>query len=175
MFGLAEADMREAVNQALAAAGGMSPGSADEDIAIGLANGSVRRALALLDADGIAFYRAMLDIMSGLPRFDAMKAHALADRLSPPGADEAFETAFGLLLDLIARLVHEAATGAGAHGGEKALAQRLIRPHALAHWAELWETLSRAKANADALNLPRRSLLLETFFRLSETARGRAA
>lgn len=175
LFGLAETEMREAVNQALAAADRTSPGPDDEDIAIGVANGSVRRALALLDADGIAVYRALLDIMSGLPRFDVLKAHALADSLSSPANDERFETAFGLLLDLIARLVREAATGEGAQGEEEALAQQLIRPHALARWAELWETLSRAKADADALNLPRRSLLLETFFRLSETARGRAA
>ncbi len=42
---------------------------------------------------------------------------------------------------------------------------------ALAQMAQLWETNQRAKAEADALNLDRKNLVLGTFFRLEDTAR----
>ncbi len=51
------------------------------------------------------------------------------------------------------------------------MALRLNGAGALAKFAGLWETVRRAKAEADALNLDRKNLVLGTFFRLEETAR----
>jgi DNA polymerase-3 subunit delta' len=65
-------------------------------------------------------------------------------------------------------------SGEGAFGEEAGLADRLVTSGNLAQWASLWETLQRAKAEADALNLDRKILVLETFFRLEKTARGEA-
>jgi DNA polymerase-3 subunit delta' len=168
-------DLARAVGAARAAAQESPLDPSDAEAAFALAQGSARRALLLLSADGIALYRAVFDLASRLPALDAAKAHALVDKLAAPAAAADFETAYGLLLDLIARLVRQAAAGQGAIGRERELAGRLIGGDALARWAELWETLSRAKAEADALNLPKRTLLLNAFFRLQETAAARAA
>jgi DNA polymerase-3 subunit delta' len=51
------------------------------------------------------------------------------------------------------------------------LAERVKDSRALAQMASLWETIQRAKAEADALNLDRKNLVLGTFFRLEDTAR----
>ena len=42
----------------------------------------------------------------------------------------------------------------------------------LATWAELWETVVREKGDALALNLDRKSLILDTFRRIEMAARG---
>ena len=47
----------------------------------------------------------------------------------------------------------------------------MIPAHGLAAWAELWETLHTKKAETLALNLDRKSLVLETFARLEAAAR----
>ena len=72
---------------------------------------------------------------------------------------------------MIARLVAQAASGAGALGEESGLAARLADAGSLARWAGLWETLQRSKADADALNLDRKTFVLETFFQLEAVAR----
>ena len=74
-------------------------------------------------------------------------------------------------LGSIERLVRFTATGEGATPEEQKLAKRLVSPANLAHWAEAWEAMSEAKAEAQALNLDRGLLLLETWFRLQQVAR----
>ena len=143
--------------------------------AAALAQGSVRHALELYANDGIEIYRRLLDVLRKLPRADHGAVHALADAVTVRGADDKFELLHTLLGDALARLVRQAATGTGAIGEETDLAARLIRPQRLAPWAELWETVTRAKADAFALNLDRKNLILGTFFRLEETARSTAS
>ncbi|MGI9382362.1 MAG: DNA polymerase III subunit delta' [Methyloligellaceae bacterium] len=140
-----------------------------------LAQGSVRHALELHANDGIEIYQRLLGVLRKLPRVDHSAIHALADDVTARGADDKFEMLHTLFGDALARLVRQAATGAGAIGEEADLAGRLIRPQRLAPWAELWETVTRAKADAFALNLDRKNLILGTFFRLEETARSTAS
>jgi len=97
--------------------------------------------------------------------------HKLSDELTGKGSEARFELAFALLGDALARIIRQAATGAGAIGKEVALSARLAEHADLAQWAELWETVHRVKADAVALNLDRKNLILDVFFRLSETAR----
>lgn len=140
-----------------------------------LAQGSVRHALELFANDGVEIYQRLLAVLRKLPRADHGAIHALADEVAARSADDKFEMLHTLFSDALARLVRQAATGAGAIGEEAELADRLIRPHRLAPWAELWETVTRAKTEAFALNLDRKNLILGTFFRLEETARSTAS
>ena len=139
------------------------------------AKGEFEHALELYANDGIEIYRRLLDVLRKRPRADHGAVHALADAVTVRGADDKFELLHTLLGDASARLVRQAATGTGAIGEETDLAARLIRPQRLAPWAELWETVTRAKADAFALNLDRKNLILGTFFRLEETARSTAS
>jgi DNA polymerase III subunit delta' len=135
-----------------------------------LARGSVRRLLMLAAADGLELYERVLRFMAALPKVDWVAAHALSDELAAPAAEQRFNTFFELLLDSIAAVTKARATGAGGED-EVTFAVRLIPDGRLASWSELWETVVREKAEALALNLDRKMLILETLSRIGSAAR----
>jgi DNA polymerase-3 subunit delta' len=94
----------------------------------------------------------------------------LADELASTAAAEKFELFYDLLLKALARLVRGGA-GLPVSDAEAGLARRLVPEPRLASWAELWETIAREKSEAQALNLDRKSLILQTFNRISIVAR----
>jgi len=167
---LGSQDLRAAAEQALEAADLKSPADADWPRLIHLARGSVRRLLALATSDGLELAQRVFSIFELLPKVDWSAAHALGDDLSGAANEQRFETFFDLLLDMSARLARTAATGEG-DPQEIALARRLIPEGRLASWAELWETVVREKAEALALNLDRKTLVLETLSRLEGASR----
>lgn len=168
--GLGEVDLEGAVRAAL-----LRDGHDTDDktlaTALALSEGSVRRALELVSNGGIALYREILASLGGLPEIEGPELHRLVDRLASSAESERFDLYLALLLGLIERLIRFTATGAGATAEEQRLAARLLSPANLSHWAETWEAISEAKAEAQALNLDRGILLLESWFRLQQVAR----
>jgi DNA polymerase III subunit delta' len=167
---LAEEDLEKAVRAALARDGQ----EADEGTlatAIALSQGSVRRALELVSSAGTELYGDILDGLGALPEIDGARLHRSVDRLAGAANVERLDLYLCLLLGLIERLIRFAATGEGAPQEEHKLAKRLVSRANLAYWAEAWEALSDAKVEAQALNLDRALLLLETWFRLQHLAR----
>lgn len=169
---LCEDGLRNACNAALAASGQPAPKADELEQVLSLAQGSPGTALRLIAGDGAALYRQLAQLMAQLPRLNYGAVHALADSLAPASAGERYELFHAMLGGMVARLVSQAVSGSGALAGEVEIAQRLVAGPALARWVGLWETLQREKAEADALNLDRKTLLLETFFRLERIARG---
>lgn len=163
--------LRLAVGQASQAAGLEPVGGQEEARLFGLARGSVRKALSLQASGGLDLYERILALMRPLPDLDVNGLHAIADKVSPMAEEEAFETFYGLLLDLIARLVRVAVEPAELLPEEAALAST-VRPEKLALWAALWETIVREKAEIMALNLDRKSFVLDTGMRMRALARG---
>jgi DNA polymerase-3 subunit delta' len=144
--------------------------------ALALSQGSVRRALELATGEGIALYRDIVTALAKLPELDGQAAHKLAERIGGFGADsERLELFLSLLLGLMERLIRTAASGEGAIGEEEALARRLLDRATLPQWVDAWEAIGQAKADAASLNLDRSLLVLETFYRLQQAARARAA
>jgi len=168
---LDSAELETAVLAAFRAAGQAAPQGELVRACLPLAQGSVGRALRLLESGGSELYDRLIRLIARLPELDHEGVHALADELSSPRADEAYQLFFELAGDTLVRIVGHATTGQGALGAEAELAGRLKDASALAQWASLWETIQRAKAEADALNLDRKNLVLATFFRLEEAAR----
>lgn len=167
---LAPGDLRLAVAQAAEAAGLERSGGENETRLFGLANGSVRKALSLEASGGLDLYERLLGLMGTLPDLDFNALHTIADRISPMAEEEAFETFCGLLLDLLARLVRDAVKPGALLAEEKRLGA-LVRPEKLALWAALWETIVREKAEIMALNLDRKSFVLETGVRMRMLSR----
>ncbi|MHA1164734.1 MAG: DNA polymerase III subunit delta' [Alphaproteobacteria bacterium] len=168
---LENADLEAAVLAAYRAAECDPPDIATLHDTMPLAQGSARRALQLLESGGATMHARLIKLMGQLPGLDHQAIHKLADELTSSGADSAYELFFELAGESVARIVGHAATGVGALGAEAEIAQRLRGPRALAQFAGLWETIQREKAEADALNLDRKNLVLGTFFRLEEAAR----
>ena len=171
---LADDALRRAVEQAIAAgaeeARAAMPGASEWPALLRIAGGSARRVLSLHAAGGLELYGRISALISGLPRVDWGAVHALGDELGGAAAEARFELFFELLLDLVSRLVLARASAGGA-ADERALAERLIGEDGLAAWAELWEAVLREKADAQALNLDRKALILDTVSRLETAAR----
>jgi len=168
---LGDSDLRNAIASAYASAEREMPGSDELAACLPLAQGSVERALRLLDGGGSELHQRLVALLGSLPGVDHEAVHALADDLSMVSADRTYELFFELVGETIARIVSHGATGSGAIGKEAEISARLENAAALAKFAQLWETVRRAKAEADALNLDRKNLVLGTFFRLEEAAR----
>jgi DNA polymerase-3 subunit delta' len=163
--------LRRAVAAAYAAAGAEGPPATYWQRLETLAHGSVRRALVLSGSDGLKLYDKVLSQIGLLPKVDWQQVHGLADELTGAGADQRFEQFFELFSDLLARLIRVRAAGGGTAEDER-MAARMIPANGLAGWAELWETVLARKSEAMALNLDRKSLVLEIFARMQAASRG---
>src|SRR5262245_36587706 len=166
---LAPESLRQAVEAAARAADIDPPAAGQWPQLERLAEGSVRVALQLANG-GVELFEGVARIFARLPEVDWPSAHALADSLR--GDEQRFETFFGRLLDLLARLVRLRASGSGGADAELALAARLIPEGGLPAWAELWQAILRDKSDADELNLDRKALIVRTFARIEVAARG---
>ena len=148
-------------------------GEAERTSLAALADGSLGRALELAELDGLALYGELLGVLEGLPRLDTAKLHALGDRLARPGAEAAFRAGMELLLGWLARLIRGAAEGAApreAVAGEGALMARLLAPHGLAPWLPLWDKIERLAAQAEAVNLDRKQVVMTALLALQTAA-----
>ena len=142
---------------------------ADDDIALAakLAEGSLRRAVLLLGEDGIETYRAFARLAAGgNGAFDVGAMHALADRVSGRGANDAYDGFLETVRAWLARRVrgepepiHEAAPGDA------------LRAVPLARWAEVWEKVTQSSTEAEDLNLDRKQVVLSILMSLARAAR----
>ncbi len=166
---LSDDALRAAATQALAATGQEEPGVADWPVLERLADGSVGRLLGLWAGGGRELHERIVKLTAGLPRVDWRSVHALADELQPAAAQQRFALFFELFLGYLARLIRAQVTGEGT-SPERELAAGLIGEAKLASFAALWERVAREKAETVALNLDRKTLILDTVRGLVEAA-----
>jgi DNA polymerase III subunit delta' len=147
---LSAADVAKAVAAATASA------ADDRELlaAAAAAEGSVARALALLDEDALALRRQALDLLNGLPKLDPNALHALGDALA--GTEAAPLAAF---VDTVNAWLSERLHEDGDLG-------RLVR------LAEVSERINRTAREAEIYNLERKPLVFGVFGLLAEATRG---
>jgi DNA polymerase III subunit delta' len=160
---------------ARAMAGAGHPVGGDDTVALAaLAGGSAGMAIALLQADGLAQYRALVHLMEGLPRLDRKAALTLADKAGGRGGDARFDLTVGLIDAFLTRAARTGAAGQAlpeAAAGEAALLQRLVPDMAAARsWAGLAQTLGARARAGKAVNLDAASLVLDTLLKIEEGA-----
>jgi DNA polymerase III subunit delta' len=128
----------------------------DDDIlqAAGVADGSVARALGLLDEDAQALRQRVLDLIAQLPEPDPRALHALGDALgsSDPQTLETF-------MDLINGWLSTQLTGAAQSKTQ------------MARVAETWDKINRAARDVEAYNLERKPFAFAVFGALAQAAR----
>ena len=161
--------LEKAVHAVMAAEG--EPDRSIDQRLLDLAEGRVRRYLALASGDGIKYYEILLDLIGTMPKFNENKLLKLSDELSAPAAIQSFEVFYDLYFSLMARIIRQAATGEGLLESERDQYTRFVTDSTLAHWAGLWETIAAEKADVIRLNLDRKSFLLETFYRMQSLTR----
>ena len=143
---------------------------ADRRLLARLAEGSLGRALALLDGDGLALYRALMDMLATLPEPDPVAVHAFGDRLSGPASEGAWQTTTELLLGWLERLVRANARQdwpEDLKDGDAVVMRRLGERHGLDRLLELWDKTSHLIARTEGANLDRKQTVLAVFAALA--------
>jgi DNA polymerase III subunit delta' len=128
---------------------------ADEALrrAAALADGSVARAVALIDGPSLGLHDGVATLLARLPEVDLRALHLLGDGLGRANED-AFETFLTTVRDwLSTRLAYER------------------EPARMARVASVWETFNQAAADVAVFNLERKPLVFSTFSMLAELAR----
>lgn len=148
---LAPNDVCLAAGQAL----GRAPTDPDVMAAAQAAEGSVARALAMLEGDMMALREKTLGLLAQLPNPDPRGLHALGDALA--GGETGRIDAF---VDIVDRWLADRVT-ASVHETPRA-----------ARFAAAWDDINRAARDAQAYNLDRKPLVFSIFGLLAEAARG---
>ncbi len=143
------------VARAIAASAGRGVDDTNVRQAAAAADGSVARALRLLDGPALALRQRVLDLFAQLPDPDPRALHALGDALA--GNEPQTLLAFMDMVNgwLSARLEHDAS--------------QMPR---MARTAQVWEKVNRAAADVETYNLERKPLVFAVFGLLAEAARG---
>jgi DNA polymerase-3 subunit delta' len=119
------------------------------------AEGSVGRAIALMDGEALTLRKRIGALLDRLPETDARALHALGESIAGT-ASEPLEAFLDAVNDwLSARLTNVTQDKS-----------QLVR------MAEAWDTINRAARDADTYNLERKPLVFSVFGLLAEAARG---
>jgi DNA polymerase-3 subunit delta' len=125
----------------------------DRDRLITLAEGSIGRALAMADEDGIAVAAMVDNLMASLPDVPLSRGHDVADAIGRS------ETGFRLFTDQliagIAALVRD-----NVRGRADPEQQRLAALRPLEAWGELWQGLLRLQDETERFALDKRQALV---------------
>jgi DNA polymerase-3 subunit delta' len=136
-------------------------GAAQRARLVGLADGSLGRALMLAEAEGLALAELAAEVLEQLPRLGLARLHDVADRV---GRGEA---AFSTFIDLLRRTLASAVRQA-ARGAPDALGQKLAGLRPLAAWSEVWEALGRLQDETEHAYLDRRQAVVSALRLLSQ-------
>jgi DNA polymerase-3 subunit delta' len=140
-----------------AAAAGLGRDADDPEVqsAAAIAEGTVARALALLDGSALALRQQVTDLLTNLPKVDPRALHALGDALA--GTDARPLSAF---VDAVNAWL------------SAQLRDRKRSKRRLAQVAEVWEKINHAARDVEIYNLERKPLVFAVFGLLVEAARG---
>lgn len=163
------------MQSALAQTGAALPDNGEHLAA--LASGSVGVALRLITLGGLQIYAELIAILNTMPRLDRSRALALAEAAAQRNASDKFEMLLTLIDIALARLARTGATGQPASPeaapNEAATMMRLAdSPYKGRAWAEIAATITSRSRHGRAVNLDPASLVLDTFFKMQETAAG---
>jgi DNA polymerase-3 subunit delta' len=145
----------EDVAAALAAASGLEPDNPEIAAAAAGSDGSMARALTLLDEDALTLRHQALDLLARLPAVDPANLHKLGDALA--GTDPQPLAAF---LDAVNAWLAQRLDGGR---GDLARLNRL---------AEASEHINAAARHAETYNLERKPFVFNVFGLLAEATRG---
>ncbi len=163
----------EDMQAALTQTGAELPGKTDHLAA--LAAGSVGDAVRLINLGGLEIYAELIAILGTLPRMDRQRALALAEAAAQRGAADRFDLLLNLIDVALSRLALTGATGASpspeaAPNEAETLARLSSSPQQARLWAEVAATITARARHGQAVNLDPAALVLDTVFKIQETA-----
>lgn len=136
-----------------------------------LSDGSIGRALGLVDEGGLELYAQLMKLLHTLPKLDVKALHAFADKVARAGADNAFNTVTGLLRWWLERMILVAAGKAAVQGEDAAFMRSLAAQANLESWFLVWEKINQLVARTNGLHLDKKQIMLDIFLGLEHTVR----
>jgi len=136
-----------------------------------LSDGSIGRALGLIEEGGLELYAELMALLHTLPKLNVKALHTLADKVARAGADDAFNTATGLLRWWLERMILVAAGKASVHGEDAAFMAQLASQASLERWFLVWEKINQLVARTNGLHLDKKQVMLDVFLGLENTVR----
>lgn len=139
-----------------------------------LAGGSVGDAVRLVQRGGTQIYAELISLLGTLPRLDRARALALAEAAAQRGAAEKLDLLFTLLDVALARLARAGALGQAlpeaAPNEAEVFARLAPHAHKARNWADTAQNALARARHGRAVNLDPAALVLDTLFKLQETA-----
>lgn len=140
-----------------------------------LASGSVGAALRIAALGGMEMYAELVGLLASMPRTDRARALALAEAAAQRNATDKFELLLNMFDILMSRLARTGATG------EAPLPEACINESETLRslggnaqkgraWAEVSAEITARTRHGKAVNLDPASLVLDTVFKMQETA-----
>lgn len=166
---LSSGEMADAMAQA-----GVEPGP-DGSALAELSAGSVGDALRLSLLDGLKIYTEVIALLGSMPNLDRGRALALAEAAAQRGAEQRLDLLYTLIDIALTRLARTGATGqppkVEAAPNEAAILTRLAGNQAQARaWADTAQSALARARHGRAVNLDPAALVLDTLFKLQQTA-----
>ncbi|MCZ4352312.1 DNA polymerase III subunit delta' [Roseovarius aestuarii] len=164
-------DMAAALTQAGIETGGNAPALA------ALSGGSVGESVRLINLDGLKIYAELIALFADLPRIDRPRALALANAAATRGAEDKLDLLIWLIDLMLSRMARTGAMGAPpAPEAAPNEAQMLLRCAPNASRARIWaacaEEVGARLRHGRAVNLDPAALVLDTVFKIRDTAAG---
>jgi len=140
-----------------------------------LADGSIGRALGLLECGGISVFTEVMTLFEGAPQIDGNALHAFAAKCAGKKGVDTFAMADEMIRWVLVRAIKYAS---GDRTGEftdreQALYGRLGDAVGLDRWLEVWDKVDELLASTDRVNLDRKQVILNTFSCVSQAASAR--
>ncbi|HEX8665142.1 MAG TPA: DNA polymerase III subunit delta' [Beijerinckiaceae bacterium] len=124
--------------------------------AVSLAEGSVRRAIEMLDEDKAAIVAGTTALLAELPRLDMRRVIQLAEKVSPRGTEGDLQLALDTAMAWVSKGLEERASAG---------------PARLAPLVEACEKVARAAREAEVYNLDKRPVVIALLSDLAEAVR----
>jgi DNA polymerase-3 subunit delta' len=158
----------EAIAAAIRAHGGEDAADEDLELAARLADGSLRRAILLIEGGGIDAYRDLTRLLSRLPDIDVAALHSYADAVAGRGAGA--EESWVAFKDTLAAWLNRRVRGENEPETTSPVAPAVLAAP-LERWAEVWENLRHLSEVTDELNLDRKRAVLSILMSLARATR----
>ncbi|MEQ9696081.1 DNA polymerase III subunit delta' [Shimia sp. SDUM112013] len=140
-----------------------------------LSAGSVGEAVRLTRLGGLSMYQEIVSIFATLPRLDRPRAMKLAEAAAARGGEEKFDLLLTLIDIFLTRLARTGASGnapvpEAAEGETEVLLRLSPTQHKARQWADIAQQISSRTRHGKAVNLDPAALVLDTVFKITETA-----
>ena len=136
-----------------------------------LSDGSIGRALGLVEEGGLELYGELMALLHTLPKLDVKALHRLSDKVSRAGADDAFQTMTGLLRWWLERMILVSAGKDSVPSEDADFMRSLAAQASLESWFLVWEKINQLVARTNGLHLDKKQVMLDVFLGLENTVR----